>query len=424
MSNVIQLPRPRRLRPSPARLGYYLRVGRNDHKEVANRLAEGEQAYSGLVFDAPHADRHRELIASAGTVGLDAILDTRSQQAALIGSYSDGLGRLPWGLGRQSSLSDFQGREGRQRADDIAAFADARGFSAVLAPTHLIASANDPWFVADRLVATRLRASLPSRTALFYSLALPLRLLRDPEERQAIVEGLRAVEADALWIKVDNFGSDSSGDKVRTLVEACQDLHQLGIPVVADHAGGLPGLATLAFGATGGIAHGIMMFDSFKASPWKRPRSGTPRVPAPRVYLQGLDMLVSKDQAATLLEHSLRVRGQHACGDPRCCPRGYRDMIDHPARHYLSSRARQVETLSAAPLSQRASLFVNDMVRPRSDALAAAASLRLSDERLTSALMKRHLTMGRFRGALAALADGFEPATVAQCPLSRQQRED
>ncbi|WP_152569527.1 MULTISPECIES: hypothetical protein [Sphingomonas] len=424
MSNVIQLPRPRRLRPSPARIGYYLRVGRNDHKEVASRLAEGERAYSGLVFDAHNVERHRELIAAAATYGLDAVLDTRSQQAAFVGGYSNSLGKLPWGLGRQSAIGDFRGAEGQRRAEEIATFAEEHGISAVLAPTHLISSANDPWFAADRAVATRLKAQLPRQSALFYSLALPFQLLRNTEERGAIVEALRSVDMDALWIKVENFGADASGEKVRAFVNASQDFHQLGVPVVVDHAGGLPGLATLAFGATGGIAHGIMMFESFKASAWRHPRGGTPRVPAPRVYLQGLDMLVAKDQASNLLEHSLRVRGQHACRDPRCCPRGYRDMVEHPARHYCYSRARQVEMLSSTPIGGRASAFMDEMVRPRSDALAAAATLPLTDEKLVASLAKRHLAMGRFRGALADMTENFEPLTVAQCPLSRQQREE
>jgi hypothetical protein len=423
MSNVVQLPRPQRLRPSASRPGYYLRVSRNDHKEVANRLAEGERAYTGVVLDAHNVTRHKELITVASQFGLDAVLDTRSHAAAFVGGFTGSLGELPWGLGRQSSLVDYQGANGMRRADEIAAFALERGLSAVVAPTHLLASANDPWFSADRLVATRLRSLLPLPTALFYSLAVPLKVLREAEERDALIEGLRGVEMDALWLKIENFGSDASGEKARAYIEACRDFHRLGVPLIADHAGGLPGLSTLAFGATGGVSHGVMLFESFKASGWRNPRSGTPRMPAPRVYLQGLDMLVPRDQAAAFLEHSLRVRGQHACRDPRCCPGGMRDMIDHPARHYLHSHARQVETLGATPIAQRPQAFLDGMVRPRSDALAAAATLSLTDEKLRKSLNKHHLNMGRFRGALAAMAERFDAATVAPCPLSRAQRE-
>lgn len=423
MSNVVQLPRPQRLRPSRARLGYYLRVGRNDHTTVASLLAEGEQAYLGLVIEAQHASRHRELIASASARGLDVVLDTKSQPAAFIGGYSRSLGDLPWGLGRQATLPDYSGIEGMQRADEIAGFVHQYGMSAVIAPTHLITSANDPWFNADRRVATQLRTLLPASTGLVYSLAVPMQLLRDVGEREALVEGLRSVEMDALWLKIENFGADATGEKVRAYVEAAEAFHVLGVPLIADHVAGLPSLASLAFGAVGGIAHGIMMFEGFKASGWRRPPSGNPRTPSPRVYLQGLDMLISRDQAADFLEHSTRVKGQHACRDPRCCPRGARDMLEHPGRHYCYTHARQVEALSATPAAQRVSSFMERTLRPRSDALAAAASLKLGDEKLRDALQRRHRGMGRLRGVLAHMAESYEPATVAQCPLSREQRE-
>lgn len=423
MSNVVQLPRPRRLRPSPARLGYYLRVGRNDHMTVASLLAEGEQAYLGLVIEAQHISRHRDLIRAAASRGLDVILDTKSQPAAFVGGFSRSLGDLPWGLGRQSTLGDYTGEHGVRRAEEIAEFVEHHGLSAVIAPTHLITSANDPWFDADRRVAARLRSLLPSTAGLVYSLAVPMQLLRDAGERDALIDGLRGTEMDTLWLKIENFGADATGEKVRAYVEAAEAFHDLGIPLIADHVAGLPSLASLAFGAVGGIAHGIMMFEGFKASGWRRPPNGSPRMPSPRVYLQGLDMLVSRDRAAEFLEHSTRIRGQHACRDPRCCPRGARDMLEHPGRHYCYSHARQVESLSATPTGQRVSTFMEGVLRPRSDALAAAASLNLADVKLLEALQKRHRSMGRLRGVLAHMAETYEPTKVAQCPLSREQRE-
>jgi len=423
MSNVVQLPRPQRLRPSPARLGYYLRVGRNDHVTVASLLAEGEQAYLGLVIEAQHAARHRELITAASARGLDVVLDTKSQPAAFVGGYSRGLGSLPWGLGRQATITDYVGDQGMRRADEIAGFVSDYGLSAIIAPTHLLTSANDPWFDADRRVARRLRSLLPDSKGVVYSLAVPMQLLRNSGERDALVEGLRGIEMDALWLKIENFGADATGEKVRAYVEAAEAFHNLGVPLISDHVAGLPSLASLAFGAVGGIAHGIMMFEGFKASGWRRPPSGTPRTPSPRVYLQGLDMLVSREQAATFLDHSTRVKGQHACRDPRCCPRGPRDMLEHPARHYCYTHARQVEALSATPAGQRVSVFMDGALRPRSDALAAAASLKLADSTLLETLQKRHRSMGRLRGVLAHMAESYEPASIAQCPLSREQRE-
>lgn len=423
MSNIVQLPRPRRLRPSPARLGYYLRIGRNDHVTMSHLLAEGERAYLGLVIDAQHVTRHRELIGEATKLGLDVVLDTKSQQAEFVGGYSRGLGQLPWGLGRQSTIADYRGNEGMRRADEIAAFVNANGLSAVIAPTHLVGSANDPWFQVDRIVAARLRSLLPSDMALLYSLAVPMQLLRNPAERDALVEGLRGVHMDALWLKIENFGADATGDKMKLYIEAAEAFHDLGVPLIGDHVAGMPSLAGLAFGALGGISHGIMMFEGFKASGWRRPPSGAPRTPSPRIYLHELDLLVSREHAQAFLDHSTRVRGQHACRDTRCCPRAGRDMLEHPARHYCYTHARQVELVGAAPVDQRVGVFMDRILRPRSDALASAAALNLAEEKLKAALEKRHRTMGRLRGVLAHLAEHHEPASVARSPLSREQRE-
>lgn len=424
MSNVIQLPRTRRLRPSPARLGHYLRVGHNDHREIAHLLAEGERGYLGLIVDPRAIRRHRELIAQAGNLGMDVVLDPKSHAAALIGGYSDSLGKLPWGLGRQATLADFTGSQGIRRADEIASFVNQSGCSALVAPTRLISDPNDPWFDADRRVAARLRAILPSKIALAYSLAVPMQVLRNADVRAALIEGLRGVDMDALWLKVENFGADATGEKVRAYIEAATDFHQLGVAIVADHAGGLPGLGLMAFGSVGGIAHGVMMLEGFKASSWRRVPSGSGRTPSPRVYVHGLDALISKADAAMLVDHSTRVRAQHACRDPRCCPRGFRDMTEQPVRHYLYRRAREVEALSAAPVSLRAGHFLEQSLRPRSDALAAVAALNLDNERLTRTLSDKNRHMSRMRIALADLADRFDPQTIAQSPLSRQQRED
>lgn len=98
-------------------------------------------------------------------------------------------------------------------------------------------------------------------------------------------------------------------------------------------------------------------------------------------------------------------------------------MIEHPARHYCYTHARQVEALSAIPAARRISEFMDTLVRPQSDALAAAASLRLGDEKLVETLQKRHRNMGRMRGVLAHMAETYEPTSIAQSPLSREQRE-
>jgi hypothetical protein len=422
MSNVVHLPRPKALRPSAARAGYYLRVGRNDHREVADLLAEGVRTHLGLIVEAPYADRHKELLAAASAKGLDTILDTKSQQAAFRGSYNDAIGSLPWGLGRQAGIADYAGVCGFKRAEEIATFVREKGFSAVIAPTHLLAGPTDPWLDVDIRVANKLRELLPPESAVFYSLAIPIAALRHRSCRTKLVLALSKLEADAIWLKVENFGSDSSGEKVGALIEALADLQDLGIPIIADHVAGLPGLSLIAFGAVGGLAHGVMVFEGFKASSWRTPSTGQPFSQGRRIYLHELDLLVKPLQAEALMNRSTRIRGQHSCRDARCCPNGYADMKTHPVRHYLRQRAKEFEAVNAFPSTIRISEFMEKLVRPRSDAMSALAAAGLTDNVLNAKIQKRHIALGRFRGAMSDLARSYQEPLLPELPKSKEDR--
>jgi hypothetical protein len=88
--NVTHLPRPRAVRPAPEPLGLYVRVGRNDHKELLNLLSAGDLGCFGVVIDAVHVDPHRELREQVVEHRLDAILDPKTQAAGTIGGTHRG----------------------------------------------------------------------------------------------------------------------------------------------------------------------------------------------------------------------------------------------------------------------------------------------------------------------------------------------
>ena len=81
-ADVVHLPRPRDARPQEGRLGFFVRVGRNDHREILDLIATGERAIFGLVIEAQHVKRHADLIAEAQKSGCDLILDPRTQMAS------------------------------------------------------------------------------------------------------------------------------------------------------------------------------------------------------------------------------------------------------------------------------------------------------------------------------------------------------
>ena len=198
---------------------------------------------------------------------------------------------------------------------------------------------------------------------LIYSLALPIDVLRREDERNAVISAIAEAPCDAVWLKIENFGDDASGEKTAAYIAACRDFQGRGVPVIGDHLGGLPGLGALAFGAVGGIAHGVTMLQSFKAAGWRRPRIPGNGGPSRRVYIPHLDLLLKRDAAKALLGSSPRVRALCGCRDTHCRPEGPRDMIGRPARHPLYQRAREIEDLGATPESLRIPQYLDERVR-------------------------------------------------------------
>jgi hypothetical protein len=231
-------------------------VGRNDHKSLLNLLSAGDLRYFGVVIDAVQLDRHRELQEQDIEHRLDAILDPQTQAAATIGGHTEALGELPWGLDRPHRLSDFVGHAGRKRMAQLGDFAVEHGFTQVLAPTHLLQTAGDPWLARDIEATEWLRAYLDRNGGagipLVYSLTVPYGVFLNGAQRRSLVEALRGVPAAAIWLKVDRFGSSSTPTAACTYINVAADFHELGVPVIGDHVGGLVGLGVLAFGAVAG----------------------------------------------------------------------------------------------------------------------------------------------------------------------------
>lgn len=275
------------------------------------------------------------------------------------------------GVRRPHIPVDFEGRSGRRLLAALGDFVLEHGFTQVLAPTHVLRSADDEWLATDLESTRRLRDYLDRRDAsevpIIYSLAVAYGTLRDPGQRSKLVNVLRTAPASAVWLKVDGFGSSSSASAIRTYLEAAADFHELGIPIIADHVGGLIGLCLLAFNATGGLAHGVTLSERFDTTHWRRPRAEGGFGPHRRVYIPQLDLMLKPTEARMLLDTSSRAKALFGCRDDKCCPRGLTDMIENPARHFLYQRTKEVSHLSQIPEQIRAQRFLEQNVRPTTD---------------------------------------------------------
>lgn len=389
------------LPPAKPRLGLYLRPGRNDHTVFQQLLAE-DRAVSGLVLDSRHFSRQADLRDALVGNGVHAVLDTDFMEAATPGgAVLAGVSELPWASLVTEDRASLRGAAGRKLASLIADMVSAGSFSAVLAPTHLLEGASDSWFAADRAVATALRWELDRRdlgdVAIFYPLAIPGTILRHGAQRAILIEALKSIEIDALWLRIHPFGTTSAGPiALRGYVEACWDLHRVGIPLVAERSGTI-GVALMAFGAAGGIESGITLGERFDSRSLAAPRdpNAKPFSPAPRVYLQDIGAFVQRASAGSLFENR-QMLAALACRDAACCRRGAVDMIKDPRRHFVLRRISEVDRVGAAPAEHRPGLYLEDFLRPATD-------LALRASKVLPALVPAQQRLERWRFTLGAI---------------------
>ena len=206
---------PRLLRPVGAPLALYLRPGRNDHGILLGLLAEGREDISGIVFDPCLEARQAELLTEVRRHHIEAVLDPRTIELATPGGVAQGrVTELPWAGQQQPHTTELlSSAAGAQLVDAIAEYVLEHNFSAVLAPTHYLRSATDPWLEIDTRLMRRLRRILDAAgkvdVPIYYPLALPTAVLHDTRQRTALVAALAGLPLDALWLRVHPFGSAS-----------------------------------------------------------------------------------------------------------------------------------------------------------------------------------------------------------------------
>jgi hypothetical protein len=426
--NVTHL-QPRSVRPAPEPLGLYLRAGRNDHLVLLNLIAAGQTACFGVVFDAAQEDRHKELKEQVLAHRLDAILDTKTMQLALPGGHTKSLGLLPWAEpDRVHMPSDFQGLAGRRLIASIGDYAITHGYTEVLAPTHLLRDIDSPWLAIDiqstRMLRDHLDQNGGRHIPLIYPLAISYEILRTPKLRAQVVNALINVKADAIWLKVDGFGgAHATPTAIRNFITAAGDFHQLGRKLVADCAGGKVSLALMAFGAVGGIAHGIGVFEQFNSGHLRSTKPSNPFTPPMPIYVPGIDAMLSPKEAEMLLSASPQAKAAFACPDTHCCKRGAKDMLADPRRHYLVQRMNEVSDLSQVPEPIRPQRFLEANLRPATDKALQAASQKLDDAALTKKLQTNRKRLDNMRVALGQHLEKAPPRSFAVSPETRAARE-
>lgn len=413
---------PRVLRPVPDPLGSYIRPGYKDGPDVLQLLVEGRSIGSGLVANPSWGSRQADLMAEATRQGLETVLDPLTVDLATVGGFGRRKNRdLAWAGEAPHMPDDLRGLAGVALVRAIAEEVQTKGYSAVLAPTHFLATVDDPWLSVDAELTHRLRTELDrlglGHVRIYYPLVLKADLFRHTETRDRLVQALRSpIPIDAVWLRIHPFGTTNSGPLVlRHVLEGCRELHATGVPLVAEHSGTV-GLALMAFGAVGGIESGITFTEGVQLGPLFKDPDPDARgfSPAPRIYLHQLGAFLPPE----LAEAFFATRGMktaHGCTSNGCCPRGWQDMQIQPRRHFLLQRAHEVTTLTAAPPTLRPGFYMENFLRPASDRAVRAAEIEPS---LESARRR----LDSWRGTLGAQLEKHSVFTVSEPAAGKRFR--
>jgi len=400
-----------------------LRVGHTGHRKLEAVHAAGRFPYRRLVFDASHIAEQHELLKVMRVSGCELVLDPNFAEMAMSGRFESAVSKLPWANPeRPWQPTDFSPGRNLDVAKLIADFAVKQGVNVVLAPTHLVEPETAPWRSIDLHMCEALRHELDQsggrNIAIDYQLITTNAVLRDEQGRSELIDGIDSLPIDNVWLRISGFGATATGVGTRHFIEAVRVIHQIDRPLIADGVGGLAGLATIAFGAVGGISHGVGQKESFDASDWKKPSTGAGGGTATRIYVHELDRYFTEDQLNAIFA-AKGGRSRFGCNDANCCHHGTEDMIENAHIHFITQRSRQIEDLSRVPELRRGEHFLLRHVDPAVRSARLGNLLRIEDEKVAKAISDAKARLVRLRDALADLQAREDAASRSRTPVFR-----
>jgi hypothetical protein len=406
------------LHGKPREIAQFTRVGFSDHRQIEHLLSTGKMPVRRFVIEAGNYDRQSNLARTLRDENAEIVLDTNVAELSTMGRYAGAVRAAPWAAeGRPLEPDDFVPGSNRSVIEPIASFAVDKAVSTVMAPTHYLDDERFNWFEIDCQACIVLRNSLDRNGGVGITVDYPLIIsyaqFRDPDFRIRLIERLRDVPFDYLWLRISGFGADATTVAVERYIRGLFEFHALGRPIIADQVGGLASLAVCAFGAASGFAHGVAGKERFSASSWMnpKPRKGSGGL-GKTVYISGLDRRLKVTEAREMFNKARTSREIFGCPDSACCGDIER-MLGNPEAHFMVQKYRQVEDLSRTPETARADRFLTEHVeqaRRRSD---RAMNLKKTDDDMKAKISKARIRLTRFEGTLTNLNEQLGPTDFA-----------
>jgi hypothetical protein len=412
------------LHSRPAPVGAFIRIGHSGHRKIESLDASGRFPFRRVVFDASHLKQQQDVLQSLKRKGYEIVLDPNFAEMGLA-RYDSSVGKLPWANpARPWAPADFGRARNLDVARAIAEFAVEAGVDAVLTPTNLVEAMPDEWRSINFEMCDGLRVALDrlgaNSIAIDYQLITTMAVLKDVSMRDRLIHGITDLPIQNAWLRTSGFGATATGAGTRQFIEACSNLAELGVPIVADGVGGFAGLAAAAFGVAGAICHGVGQKESFQANHWKSPPSGGGGTTS-RIYIPELDRYFKEVQLNAVF-HARYGRSLFGCNNTGCCPRGIEDMVENPISHFIGQRSRQLDELSSVSEVRRAEHLLLRQLAPAVRTARRGSRLRIDDDKVKAVVVAAYSRLIRMHDALADILEGDVTISRVRSPLFRGGR--
>lgn len=423
--------------PHPRQIAHAVRIGFSEHIQAEHLIGTNKLAARRFVIEAANVERHKSLLRTLRDMSVEIVLDTNVAELSVPGRFSGSMKDVPWAQGgRMLDADDVAVGTNRSVIDRIARFAIEKEFTTVLAPSHYLADTSIDWLTIDLRAAEALRIALDreggQHIVVDYALIASYAQLRDPEFRTRASAGIASMPNGHLWIRTGGFGADASPTGISRYIEALRAFHTLDRPIMADHVGGLAGLAACAFGASSGFASGIEGKQRLDTSGWLKPAKKSTGGGGKRIFIPSLDCTLPVEEARLLFHDAKTARQFLGCNDTGCC--GDIDkMLSNPEAHRMVQQAKIVDHLSRAPESVRTDEF-RKHVEQCAKGAHRATRLKKANEDMSKTLKKSAKRLEQIEDQLKGLHErtgqpDFAPEAMLRAgqpsdgsPVSREGR--
>ena len=336
----------------------YVRLNGNNAKRAIDS-ARNDQRFRRFIFNAQHFKNKGSTVEAIGNLGAEIVLDLNVPETAVPGRFRNFAGKLPWAPTDAPWTPEGYRQAGPQLLEEMAALAtlhSSMAVDAVLAPTHMLGAAQEPWLPLDIEHFTLMRQKLDERQAhrvcLDYPIIAPLGRFRDPAWRRRVMDAIAGLPISTLWLRIGSGGDDIVG-AVTHIIDATNEFRSLGHPIVLDMDGDLVALCVLAGGGVDALACGVGRSGGFNLQAWRR--ETRPPSPTQQAYLPGIDARLTAQEWQDFFfpetvdgnEDSRNIHHRFfSCVSTDCCSDDS-SVFDDVSGHFMRQRALQIDEIEA-----------------------------------------------------------------------------